>query len=136
MGVAQGKVTCRFCDKENKTLTTYCGANQALSFTDYKDRNDRARQITKVILERFGINWKHEWWRNPLPKSFPVTRDGKKGVLLWSPQVPTVDRLEHNNPDLIVKRPEGQTAIIELTVCRDDSGVERATQKAQRPGSR
>ena len=46
--------------------------------------------------------------------------------------MPTVDKLEHNRPDLIVKLPEGPTAIIEFTVCRDDSVVERATQKAQR----
>jgi hypothetical protein len=56
-------------------------------------------------------------------------------VLLSDPQVLKVDRLEHNRPDLIVKLPEGNTAIIQFTVCRDDSAVDEATQKAQRPGT-
>ena len=33
---------------------------------------------------------------------------------------------------MIVKLPEGPTAFIEITVCRDDSVVERAIQKEQR----
>ena len=126
--VGAGDTKCRFCAKETETLDHILSSCQALSFTDYKDRHDQvARQVTKVILERFGISWKHEWWRNTLPKSFPLTRDGKEGVLLWDPQVPTVNRLEHNRPDLIVKLPDGQAAITEFTVCRDDSVVERAT---------
>jgi hypothetical protein len=132
-GISRGDPKCRFCDKEPETLDHILSSCQALSFTDYKDRHDQvARQIAKVILERFGIPWKHEWWRNPLPKSFPLTRDGKEGVLLWDPKVPTVERLEHNRPDMIVKLPEGPTAFIEITVCRDDSVVERAIQKEQR----
>ncbi len=41
----------------------------------------------------------------------------------------TVDKVEHNHPDLILQLPEGPTAFIEFTVCRDDSVVERAKSK-------
>jgi hypothetical protein len=37
--------------------------------------------------------------------------------------------VEHNHPDLILQLPEGPTAFIEFTVCRDDSVVERAKFK-------
>ena len=37
--------------------------------------------------------------------------------------------MEHNHPDLILQLPEGPTAFIEFTVCRDDSVVERAKFK-------
>jgi hypothetical protein len=43
--------------------------------------------------------------------------------------VKTVDKVEHNHPDLILQLPEGPTALIEFTVCRDDSVVERAKFK-------
>ncbi len=39
----------------------------------------------------------------------------------------TVDKVGHNHADL--QLPEGPTALIELTVCRDDSVVERAKFK-------
>ncbi len=44
----------------------------------------------------------------------------------------TTQKMEHNHPDMILKLPEGQVAIIEFTVCRDLSVVERATQKEAR----
>jgi hypothetical protein len=46
-----------------------------------------------------------------------------------NPKVKTVDKVEHNHPDLILQIPEGPTAFIEFTVCRDDSVVERAKFK-------
>ena len=44
----------------------------------------------------------------------------------------TAKKMEHNHPDMILKLPEGQVVIIEFTVCRDLSVVERATQKEAR----
>ncbi len=41
----------------------------------------------------------------------------------------TVDKVEHNHPDLILQLPEEPTAFIEFNVCRDDSVVERAKFK-------
>ncbi len=40
-------------------------------------------------------------------------------VLFW--KVKTVDKVEHNHPELILQIPERLTAFIEFTVCRDDS---------------
>jgi hypothetical protein len=37
--------------------------------------------------------------------------------------------VEQNQPDLILQLPEGPTAFIEFTVCRDDTVVERARFK-------
>jgi hypothetical protein len=34
--------------------------------------------------------------------------------------VKTVDQVERNHPDLILQLPEGPTAFIECTVCRED----------------
>jgi hypothetical protein len=91
-----------------------------------------ARHVAKVILEKFGTPWKYEWWTTPLAKSFPLTREGKQGELLWDPKVKTVNKLEHNHPDIVVKMPEGQVLILEFAVCRDDMVVERATEKERR----
>jgi hypothetical protein len=38
-------------------------------------------------------------------------------------------RQGHNHPDLTLQLPEGPTAFIQFTVCRDDSVVERAKFK-------
>ena len=40
----------------------------------------------------------------------------------------TVDKLEHNHPDLILQLPEADR-VYRITVCRDDSVVERAKFK-------
>jgi hypothetical protein len=85
--------------------------------------------VAKVIVEKFGVEWKVEYWTRAPPKQFVLNRDGKEGRLLWNPKVKTVDKVEHNHPDLILQLPEGPTAFIEFTVCRDDSVVERAKLK-------
>ena len=124
---------CRFCDKESETLDHILSSCEKLSFIDYKDRHDQvARQIAKVVLEKFGVPWKYEYWTTPLPKTFPLARDGKEGTLLWDPRVRTVDKIEHNHPDLIIRLPEGPVAIVEIAVCNDFCVVERALQKEQR----
>ena len=87
----------------------------ALSFTSCHSQDQPARQVAKVLR-----------------KSFTLTRDGKEGELLWDPKVRTTKKMEHNHPDMILKLPEGQVVIIEFTVCRDLSVVERATQKETR----
>ena len=92
-----GSVTCRHCGKEPETLDHLLSHCAALSFVDYKIRHDQvARQVRKVILEIFGITWQYEWWTNPLPKTFPLIRDGKEGILLWDPKVQTASRVQHN----------------------------------------
>ena len=88
--------------------------------------------MAKVILEKFGVDWKYEYWTTPLPKSFTLVRDGKRGELLWDPKVKTVNKMEHNHPDMILRLPDGPVAIIEFTVCRDLSVVERSKQKEER----
>ena len=124
---------CRFCHGESETLDHILSSCPKLSFIDYKERHDQvARQVAKVVLEKFGVPWKYEYWTKPLPKTFPLTRDGKEGVLQWDPQVRTVNKMEHNRPDMIIKLPEGQVVMLEFSVCRDGSVVERALQKEQR----
>jgi hypothetical protein len=70
--------------------------------------------------------WKAEYWTKSEPKQFVLKRDGKEGRLLWNPKVKTVDKVEHNHPDLILQLPDEPTGFLEFTVCRDDSVVERA----------
>jgi len=130
---AEGDTSCRFCGKAPETLDHILSSCQRISFVDYKERHDQvARNVAKVILEKFGIPWKYEWWTTPLAKSFPLTREGKQGELQWDPKVKTVNKLEHNHPDLVVKMPEGQVLILEFAVCRDDMVVERVTDKERR----
>jgi hypothetical protein len=124
---------CRFCLEASETLDHILSSCPKLSFIDYKERHDQvARQVAKVILEKFGVPWKYEYWKTPLPKTFPLKRDGKEGVLFWDPKVRTVNKMEHNHPDMIIQLPEGPVAIIELSVCRDLGVVERTQQKEQR----
>jgi hypothetical protein len=78
---------------------------------------------------RWLVEWKAEYWTKPPPKQFVLKRDGKEGRLLWNPKVKTVDKVAHNQPDLILQLPDGPTAFIEFTVCRDNSVVERAKFK-------
>ena len=125
-----GRDMCRHCHQEPETLDHILSACTALSFTNYLDRHDQvARQVAKAIVEKFGVEWKAEYWTKAPPKQFVLKRDGKEGRLLWNPKVKTVDKVEHNHPDLILQLPEGPTAFIEFTVCRDDSVVERAKFK-------
>ena len=132
-GAVQGGTTCRHCNKEPESLDHILSGCTALGFTSYKERHDQvARQVAKAILDKFEIEWKYEYWTTPLPKSFTLTREGKKGELLWDPKVKTVNKMEHNHPDMVLRLPEGPVAIIEFTVCRDLSVVERATQKEAR----
>ena len=132
-GATTGDTKCRFCHEAAETLDHILSGCTALSFTSYKERHDQlARQVAKAILDKFGVPWKNEYWTTPLPKSFTLTRDGKEGELLWDPKVRTTKKMEHNHPDMILKLPEGQVVIIEFTVCRDLSVVERATQKETR----
>ena len=130
---ASGTTQCRFCHKATETLDHLLSGCEALSFTDYKRRHDQvARQVAKAILEKFGVPWKREYWTDKMPSEFKLTRNGKEGRLRWDPKVRTTEKLEHNHPDLIVELPEGPVAIIEFTVCRDLSVVERAKQKEER----
>jgi hypothetical protein len=96
----------------------------ALSFTKYVDRHDQvARQVAKAIVKKFGVEWKTP------PNQFVLKRNGKEGRLLSNPKVTTVEKVEHNHPDLILQLPERPNAFKEFTVCRDDSVVERAKFK-------
>jgi hypothetical protein len=63
-------------------------------------------------------SWKVEYWTRA--RQFVLKRDGKEGKLLWNPKVKTVNKVEHNQPDRIL---QGPTALIEFSVCRDDSVV-------------
>jgi hypothetical protein len=81
-------------------------------------------------------NYLDKWRRRSCKapsKQFVFKRDGKKGRLLWNPKVKTVNKVEHNQLDLIL---HGPTASIEFTVivahCREDSVVERAKFKAEK----
>ncbi len=58
-----------------------------------------------------GNRGEAEYWTKAPPKQFVLKRDGKEGRLL------------------ILQLPEGPTAFIEFTVCREDSVVERAKLK-------
>ena len=52
---------CRHCNQESETLDYILSACTALSFTNYLDRHDQvARQVAKVIVEKFGVEWKDE----------------------------------------------------------------------------
>jgi hypothetical protein len=124
---------CRFCHEERETVDHILSMCPKLSFVDYKERHDQvARQVAKVVLEKFGIPWKREYWTTPLPKTFRLIRDGKEGVLFWDPKVRTVHKMEHNHPDMIIQLPEGPVVILEFSVCRDAGVVERAQQKERR----
>ncbi len=48
---------------------------------------------------------------------------------MWYSKVESLEKVEHNHPNLILQLPEGPTAFLEFTVCRDDSVVERAKFK-------
>ena len=69
-------------------------------------------------------SWKAEYCTRAPSKQFVLKRNGKEGRLLWNPKVNTVNKVEHNHPDLILRLPEGLTAFIEFNVCRDESVVE------------
>jgi hypothetical protein len=51
---------------------------------------------------------------------------------MWEPTIKTMDRVEHNKPDLKVRLPNGKVFIIEVTVCRDDCVADRSEQKLQK----
>lgn len=128
--VEAAAIMCRHCNEASETLDHILSSCDALAFTNYLDRHDQvARQVAKVIVEKFGVEWKHEYWRGAPPKQFVLKRDGKEGRLQWNPKVKTVDKVEHDRPDLILQLPEGPTVFIEFTVCRDDKVVERAKYK-------
>ena len=106
---AVGMEMCRHCHQDPETLDHILSACTALSFTNYLDRHDQvARQVAKAIVEKFGVEWKVEYWTRAPPKQFVLKRDGKEGRLLWNPKVKTVDKVDHNHPYLILQSRRGR----------------------------
>jgi hypothetical protein len=50
--------------------------------------------------------WKAEYWTKAPLKQFILKRDAEEGRILSNPSVKTVDKVEHNNPGLILQLPE------------------------------
>ena len=61
-----------------------------------------------------------------------MTMHGPHPRICVEQRLPTVEKLEHNKPDLLLCLEDGTRVIIEVTVCKDEYVVERSELKEQK----
>lgn len=81
-----------------------------------------AKSPNQQTLRAEGVDYKRgSWWKKTPPRA--AIPHG--GYLRWDPKLRTKSGLEHDNPDVLLKTPPGNSYIIEFTVCTDQAVVTR-----------
>ena len=99
-----------------------------MSMIQYKIRHDAvAKSVHQQILRAYGADYNRRYWWKKTPPRSVILPDG--GYLRWDPKLRTTTRLEHDQPDLLLKTPSGNLYIIEFTVCTDQAVATRHNEK-------
>jgi hypothetical protein len=127
-----GPTTCRICEKHPETMEHVLNGCDKLGFTDYLQRHNAvAKTVVASILYSHGLPFQKRWWRHKVPAFIPLDATGAS-FIRWDPKIPTVERLEHNRPDLQVLLSNGKELLIEIAVCKDDLVADRTDMKAMK----
>ena len=121
---------CRICESKQETVDHILSGCGKLGFTEYLSRhNSVAKTIVASVLRSRGHKFPRSWWRHKIPSHIFLSDTSH---IQWEPKVPTVEKLEHNKPDLLLCLEDGTRVIIEVTVCKDEYVVERSELKEQK----
>ena len=127
-----GPTVCRLCGKAPETeehLLTSCGA---ISFLDITQRHDGlCRSIVAATCRAHGVEFPYAYWKGRIP-SFINLNQSDGSYIRWSPSVHTLQKVEHNKPDLMIQLANGRILLIEVTVCKDECVVDRSEKKAMK----
>lgn len=119
---------CRRCKKASETIHHVIGGCQTIAQSDYKFRHD---QVGKIIHQELALKYKLIEHKVNYYQYEPATiLENNEYEMYWDRTIITDKRLEHNRPDIVVKKKkENEVLLIDFAVTNNNNLTQTYREK-------